>query len=195
MKITSARFSVSAVDMAQCPSDGLPEIALIGRSNVGKSSLINRFLNRKGLAKTSSAPGKTRTINFYCVNDAFYLVDLPGLGYARVPLAIKRSWERMVGGYLETREAVAGALVILDARRDVGENERLLYGWLAEQGIPAGTVLTKTDKLSRNRLSARTAALKRAMPGVEPVLFSAQTGHGKDALGRLITGMLKAQRQ
>src|SRR4030067_2395521 len=117
MKITKAEFIKSAVTPDQWIGGDLPEIPLIGRSNVGKSSLINTFVNRKGLAKTSSQPGKTRTINFYLLNSSFYLVDLPGFGYAKVSKAERKSWEGMVGGYLERREGIRGARLMLDARR------------------------------------------------------------------------------
>ncbi|MFQ5465001.1 MAG: ribosome biogenesis GTP-binding protein YihA/YsxC [Thermodesulfobacteriota bacterium] len=190
MKITSAEFSVCAVTTAQFPTDGLPEIALIGRSNVGKSSLINTLVNRKKLAKTSSTPGKTRTINFYLINRSFYLVDLPGFGYARVPMTVKRSWERMMERYMESREALAGAIVILDPRRDAGDMEGFVYDWVETLGIPVVTVFTKADKLSRNKLSSRTAKLKKALPLTAPVLFSSLTGKGKAELAGRIRAMV-----
>ncbi|MEK7772849.1 MAG: ribosome biogenesis GTP-binding protein YihA/YsxC [Deltaproteobacteria bacterium] len=193
MKITSAEFVKSAVDPSQCPKDGLPEIVLIGRSNVGKSSLINAFVNRKGLAKTSSQPGKTRTINFYLINNRFYLVDLPGFGYSNVPLSVKKSWEKMIEDYFECRDTLQGAFVILDPRRDAGDVEERLYRWIEAFGIPAVTVFTKTDKLSNNRLSARIAAIKKAIPVVEPVLFSAVTGQGKVLLGKKVAEVLEVK--
>lgn len=192
MKITSAEFVKSAVDPSQCPRDGLPEIALIGRSNVGKSSLINAFVNRKGLAKTSSRPGKTCTINFYRINDRFYLVDLPGFGYSSVPIPVKKSWEKMMEGYFKGRASLCGAFVILDPRRDVGEVEERLYGWIEALGIQAVTVFTKSDKLSRNQLTSRIAAIKKAIPVMEPVLFSAVTGQGKVLLGKKVASVLEA---
>lgn len=192
MKITSAEFVKSAVDPSQCPRDGLPEIALIGRSNVGKSSLINAFVNRKGLAKTSSRPGKTRTINFYRINNRFYLVDLPGFGYSSVPLSVKRSWEKMVEGYFKGRRTLCGAFVVLDPRRDAGDVEERLYGWIEGYGIPAVTIFTKVDKLSRNQLTSRIAAIKKAIPVIDPVLFSAVTGQGKLLLGRKVASALEA---
>jgi len=190
MKIRSAEFSVCAVTKDQFPTDGLPEIALIGRSNVGKSSLINTLVNRKKLAKTSSTPGKTRTINFYLINGSFYLVDLPGFGYARVPMTVRRSWERMMEGYMEGRETLAGAIVILDPRRDAGDMEGFVYDWVETLGIPVVTVFTKADKLSRNKLSSRTAKLKKALPLGAPVLFSSLTGQGKAELAGRIEAMV-----
>lgn len=193
MKIHSAEFIKSAVKKAQWPAGPIPEIALVGRSNVGKSSLINAFVNRKGLAKTSSQPGKTQMINFYAINGEFRLVDLPGFGYAKVPLQLKRSWEKMLEEYLSERESLTGVIVILDPRRDAGDAERMLFEWIEEFGLPVVTVFTKADKLSKNQLSSRVAKLKKALPVKDPLIFSAVTGEGKIALGRrihrLITGV------
>ncbi len=192
MKITAAEFVKSAVTKDHWLKDGLPEIALIGRSNVGKSSLINTFVNRKGLAKTSSQPGKTRTINFYRINSGFYLVDLPGFGYAKVSHAERKSWEGMINMYLEERETLKGVLVILDPRREATETEVRLYEWIERLGLPVATVITKSDKLSRNKLSSRVAALRKTIPIAHPVLFSSLTGDGKIALGKRIAEMLSA---
>lgn len=190
MKITSAEFALCAVKKGQFPRDGLPEIALVGRSNVGKSSLINTLVNRKRLAKTSSTPGKTQTINFYLINRSFYFVDLPGFGYAKVPMSVRRSWEKMMEGYMGGRETLAGALVILDPRRDAGEMEGFVYNWVETLGIPVVTVLTKADKLSRNKLSSRVAKLKKSLPLKDPVLFSSLSGQGKSELSGRVRAML-----
>jgi GTP-binding protein len=191
MKITKAEFISSAAKTSQCPATGLPEIALIGRSNVGKSSLINAFTNRKALAKTSSQPGKTRLINFYAINSAFCLVDLPGFGYAKVSHDEKRSWELMVNEYFEKREALKGALVILDPRRDAGPVEENLFGWIRDRGLAYTVVFTKIDKLSKNQLAQRLAALKKSIPLETPVLFSAVSGDGKVQLGKRLHEMLE----
>lgn len=190
MKVVNAQFISSAVKLSQCPSTGLPEIALIGRSNVGKSSLINAFTNRKGLAKTSSQPGKTRTINFYSINSEFCLVDLPGFGYAKVSQDERRSWELMINEYFEKRHSLKGALVILDPRRDAGEVEENLFGWIRKKGLPYAVVFTKTDKLSNNQLSKRLSELKKSIPLDTPVLFSAVSGSGKQEIGRRVQAML-----
>lgn len=190
MRIISSEFSKCAVAPRDYPRDGLPEIALIGRSNVGKSSLINTLLNRRGLAKTSSAPGKTRTVNFYKVNGEFYFVDLPGFGYAKVPVAVKRSWEQMVSDYLTGRANVAAAIVILDVRRDPGGVEENLYSWLAEANLPVVTVITKTDKLSANQLAKRRKAIISALPGITPLPFSAVTKAGRAELLKVIHGLV-----
>jgi len=194
MKILTAEFVISAVRSAQYPKDGLPEVALIGRSNVGKSSLINTLVNRKHLAKTSSVPGKTRTINFYRINNGFYLVDLPGFGYANVPMAEKKAWEKMIGMYLEERENLCGAIVILDPRRDAGEDEESLYQWVERLNVPVVTVFTKTDKLSANKLSSRVASIKKAIPVGHPILFSSLTGHGRLQLLKKIDELVSGER-
>ncbi len=190
MKIRQAEFSTTAVDPSGYPSDGLPEVALVGRSNVGKSSLINTLTGRKALARTSSAPGKTRTINFYRINNAFYLVDLPGYGYASVPLKERSAWKRMVERYFESRPAIKGVVVVLDCRRDPGPVETSLYLWLADLGKPVVTVTTKCDKLSRNRLSSRLALIRNSLPFDEPVVFSAANGQGKSSVGAKIAAMV-----
>ncbi|MCC6502723.1 MAG: YihA family ribosome biogenesis GTP-binding protein [Deltaproteobacteria bacterium] len=190
MKITKAEFISSATKISQCPATGLPEIALIGRSNVGKSSLINALTNRKALAKTSSQPGKTRLINFYAINSTFCLVDLPGFGYAKVSHDERRTWELMVNEYFAKRDALKGALVILDPRRDAGPIEENLLDWIKERGLAYTVVFTKIDKLSKNQLSSRLSELKKEIPLESPVLFSAVSGDGKIALGKRINAML-----
>lgn len=191
MKITSAEFAASATKHEQFPKDGLPEVALVGKSNVGKSSLINAFVNRRGLAKTSSTPGKTQTINFYRINDCFYLVDLPGFGFAKTPREVKKSWGEMIGSYLEQRKELAGILVILDCRREAGEPEKKVYDWLSGFDVPIGTVVTKSDKLSANKLASAISKLKKALPEKHPIRFSALSGDGKVELGRKIGSFLK----
>lgn len=192
MKVVSAEYIASAVKPEQCPGTGLPEIVLIGRSNVGKSSLINSFTGKKGLAKTSSQPGKTRTMNFYLINGRFYFVDLPGFGYAKVSREERKRWEGMTEEYFRRRESIKGALLILDPRRDIGEEEANVLEWLNERGIRSKVVLTKADKLSANRLSSRAAKLKKDASINGPVLFSAVTGHGRALLGRNIEEMLES---
>ena len=190
MKITKAEFISSATKISQCPATGLPEIALIGRSNVGKSSLINAFTNRKALAKTSSQPGKTRLINFYAINSTFCLVDLPGFGYAKVSHDERRAWELMVNEYFAKRDALKGAIVILDPRRDAGPIEENLLERIKERGLAYTVVFTKIDKLSKNQLSSRLSELKKEIHLESPVLFSAVSGDGKIALGKRIHAML-----
>lgn len=191
MKILSAEFTVSAVKSTHYPNDGLPEIAIVGRSNVGKSSLINTLVNRKKLAHTSSAPGKTRTVNFYLINGEFYLVDLPGFGYASVPQKIKKDWDMMMEEYFASREFLKGALVILDPRREVGGMEDDIFRWLTGMLLPFEVVFTKTDKISRNEIAAKAASLKSHCHIHAPIMFSAVTGAGKLELGKKIGGFLQ----
>lgn len=193
MRIISAEFAASAVSPGSFPHDGLPEVALIGRSNVGKSSLINALLHRKKLAHTSSTPGKTRTVNFYRVNGSFYLVDLPGFGYAKAPGHVLLSWEKMVGEYFSGRRFVKGVLVILDPRRDAGAEEAELFNWIEGLGIPVITVLTKTDKLSRNELASRTAHIKRALDPGDLAVFSALNGDGRITLLKKIDALVRGE--
>ncbi|MBN1356402.1 YihA family ribosome biogenesis GTP-binding protein [bacterium] len=151
MKIKQAGFVLSAAAPESCPVDRRPEIAIAGRSNVGKSSLVNFLLNRKTLAKTSSVPGKTRLINFYLVNGDFYLVDLPGYGYTRAPSQISASWRRTVSRYFETRTNLLGLMHLIDIRHDPSAMDVRVSDWLAESGMPFLTILVKSDKLSRSR--------------------------------------------
>ena len=190
MKILSATFVKSAPDLKHCPMEGFPEIAVIGRSNVGKSSMINVLTGVKGLAKTSSVPGKTRTMNYYLINNAFYLVDLPGYGYAQVSLEERERWKKTLENYFAKREALQGVIVVLDSRRDATEKEASLYEWLRHSALPCVTVLTKCDKLSRADVSKRMLLVKRELGAERPVLFSAITGDGKAELGKEIDSIL-----
>ncbi|MCR4441058.1 MAG: ribosome biogenesis GTP-binding protein YihA/YsxC [Peptococcaceae bacterium] len=186
MKITKAEFAACAVNPSQYPAGGQPEIALVGRSNVGKSSLINKFLNRKNLARTSSQPGKTQTINFYRINDSWYFVDLPGYGYARVSKELKLSWARFINDYLEKRPQLAGIIMIVDIRHPPSGDDVRMFVWLEHSGLPFIIVATKADKVPRGRWAAHRQAVARGLKpdGVElpVVIFSAQTGYGMEEL-------------
>ncbi len=188
MKINSARHVATAVIREQYPASPYPEIAFAGRSNVGKSSLINRLANRKKLVKTSSTPGKTRTINFFSINDRWMFVDLPGYGYARVPLAVRKSWRPMVEAYLKKRENLTAMVLIMDFRLPPTEYDLQMAGWLEQNGVPFISVATKIDKVPRSRRGKRLDEYS-ALLGCEKdsiILFSAATGEGKDALWRKI---------
>ena len=182
MIVSSAEFVTSAVKPSQYPPGVLPEIAFAGRSNVGKSSLINTLVNRKRLVKTSTTPGRTQLINFFEVNGRFSFVDLPGYGYAKVPLAIKKSWGPMIETYLSGRETLAGVVLILDIRRIPRQEEFDFLAWLTRHGIARILVLTKADKLSTNqqRNQQRAVAAALGVAAGDLILFSAQTRKGRD---------------
>jgi len=184
MIIKSAEFIKSAAKASHYPPAGLPEIVFAGRSNVGKSSLINSLVNRKRLAKTSSTPGRTQLINFFEINAELVFVDIPGFGYARVPVAIRRSWAPMIETYLTTRRTLKGLVLILDSRRTPGPEELALVDWLNRHQIATVLALTKIDKLSRSRqlVCSRSAAAALQVPQGDIILFSAKTRQGRDEL-------------
>ena len=179
MKILSAEFVISAVGSKQFPKDDKPHIAIAGRSNVGKSSLINALLHRKNLVKTSATPGKTQLINFFIINKQFYFVDLPGYGYARVPRAVTDAWAPMIEGYIKDALALRAVVVLLDARRQPDVRDVRLVEWLRQYNIPAIYPMTKTDKLHRQEALQARQAIK-AQLGIEdaPILTSAKDGQG-----------------
>jgi len=190
VKIRNVEFAGSLGRPDQRAPGDLPHVAFSGRSNVGKSSLINVLLRRtrSKIARVSSTPGKTRTLNFYRVNDRFYLVDLPGYGYADVPESVRKGWTELIEGYLESEPRLRGVVHLVDARHDPTELDRQMVKYLAGLGIPVLVVLTKMDKLSRSR---RTGTLEKAARALgvdaEQVLaFSAETGEGRrELLGAL----------
>ena len=184
MIVKSAEFITSAVKPSQYPPADRPEIAFAGRSNVGKSSLINKLVNRRRLVKTSSTPGRTQLVNFFLINQAFRFVDLPGYGYAKVPAGVKRQWGAMIETYLTQRPCLRGLILIVDIRRTPGREEDDLLHWLDHHGIACRLVATKADKLSRNRQvrPLRTIAAKLGIADKALVLFSAKSGLGQDAV-------------
>ncbi len=194
MKIISAEFVKSAVKPDQYPKSGMPEVAFAGRSNVGKSSLINTLLGRRKLAQTSATPGKTRLINFFNVNDRLFFVDLPGYGFAKVSRAERESWGPMIETYLRDRENLQLVVSILDIRHDPTQQDRDLIEWMRHYGRRHLIVLTKCDKLSRGEAMRRRRQITTEL-GLEspqlPILFSAQTGEGKGDLWKVIDGMLR----
>jgi len=192
MKILSAEFVTSAANPSQYPPEGLPEIAFAGRSNVGKSSLINVLVNRKHLVKTSSTPGRTQLVNFFDINDYFTFVDLPGYGYARVPASVKKKWGPMIETYLSGRSTLKGVVVILDIRRTPREEEHNLIAWLAHYSIARILVLTKADKLSKTKQDKQRAAVARflALDSSELILFSAKSRKGREDVWQAIEQFL-----
>lgn len=189
MNVRSAEFLTSVGFIEQLPTDGRSEIVFAGRSNVGKSSLLNRLLNRKKLVKTSRTPGKTRTLNFFTINEAFYLVDLPGYGYAKRSQSEREQWGQLIESYVIDREPLKGFVQLIDVRHVPTDDDLNMIEWLTHSGKPFVIVGTKADKLSNNKLQSSLAAIKRvlAWKGDFPVLpFSAVTGRGKDELWRWI---------
>ena len=163
MNIKSAEFQISNSDYRKCPATKLPEYAFIGRSNVGKSSLINMLVQRKGLAKTSSVPGKTVAINHFIVNDAWYLVDLPGYGYAQHSKKQREQWRVMINNYITRRRNLVTTFVLVDSRHEPQNNDLGFMGWLGESQVPFSIVFTKADKVSKAELDRNVEALKRRL--------------------------------
>ena len=191
--IKSTEFVKSATRPAHYPEGDLPEIAFAGRSNVGKSSLVNVLVNRKSLVRTSSTPGRTQLINFFQVNDDFMLVDLPGYGYAQVPLALKKEWRPMMETYLSKRRNLRAVVLILDIRRTPVEEDLQMVDWLRAFSIPPIIVVTKCDKLSKNE-RAKQSAIIAARLGLEKkdlTFFSALSKEGKDDVWARIEALLK----
>jgi GTP-binding protein len=193
MEARSARFVMSATSLAGCPPPEWPEVAFAGRSNVGKSSLINCLLNRKGLVRTSSTPGRTQLLNYFAVNEAFHFVDLPGYGFARAPRAVRRQWQPMISGYLRGRSTLKGVVWLLDVRREPSGEDLEFLDWLEEGEIPTIPVITKADKVSRNQLARRVAAIAAAtgLPAEHFTPFSAQSRQGYQELWELIATLLE----
>jgi len=189
MKVKDAAFVKSAVAPGDYPRGVLPEIAFAGRSNVGKSSLINCLVHRSGLAKTSSTPGKTRLLNFFVVNSAVSLVDLPGYGFASVPEKVRRSWGSTVETYLKRRKELRLVVLLIDARREPTHQDLQLIEWLRHYRIPFITVVTKIDKISRSRRQSQIRSIRNGLREYEGAVlpFSATTGEGKAAVWAEIT--------
>ncbi len=176
------------------PKNEGPEFVFAGKSNVGKSSLINALLNRKALARTSQAPGKTQTINFYKINDAFYFVDLPGYGFAKVGEEIKAKWGRMIENYLHTSEQIKAVLLLVDIRHEPGENDKKMYEWILHQGFRPIIVATKSDKIKRSQLQKHIRMLKTGLQcetDAKVFPFSASTKQGREELHAFMEEMLK----
>ncbi len=189
MKIISAEFMISAVSDAQYPRGDLPEIAFVGRSNVGKSSLINSLLNRKKLVKTSATPGKTQMINFFDVNHTFVCADLPGYGFAKVPKAVQKKWQVLVEQYLTTRENLKTVVLIVDIRRKPTDLDLHMQEWLEEYNVDYILVATKADKLSQAEQSKQLKQIRQAFvkdSGQELVAYSSKNQKGRKELWKLL---------
>jgi GTP-binding protein len=190
MKV-SAKFIISAAQPSDFPPSRLPELAVVGRSNVGKSSLINSLVGQDGLARTSRTPGRTRLVNWFEVDGKFHLVDLPGYGYAEVKKDVRESWRPLIETYLDKREALSGVLLLIDVRRGVQDEELDFIPWLAERAIPVVVALTKSDKLAKHKRTLEVMKAKKEL-GLkrDPIAVSAQTGEGIDLMWRALLKLL-----
>ena len=185
MIIKSAVLDIVCGITSKIPDTGLPEVAFAGKSNVGKSSLINGLMNRKALARTSAQPGKTQTINFYKINDELDLVDLPGYGYARVTPAEKEKWGKMIENYLHKPPMLKCVFLLIDIRHEPSENDRLMYSWIQNQGYRPVIIATKLDKLKRSQVAKHVKMVRTGL-GMEPedllIPFSAETKQGREEI-------------
>ena len=181
---------------SRLPENSLPEIAFAGKSNVGKSSLINAVMNRKSLARTSAQPGKTQTINFYNVNDAFYLVDLPGYGYAKVSEEVKAKWGRMVERYLRQSRQLKAVFLLIDIRHEPSANDRQMYDWIISQGYHPIIIATKLDKINRSQIQKQVKLIRTTLQAgadTQIVPYSAQTKQGREEIYEILDGVLAAE--
>lgn len=185
IKITKAEFLKSAPDFKQCPDYGIPEVALIGRSNVGKSSFINNLTNRKHLAHTSNTPGKTRLINLYRIEDRLIIADLPGYGYAKVSKKEQQEWAKNLEEYLIKRASIKFVIQFIDIRHDVQKNDLQMREWLEYYKIPVITLATKADVISKNKIQKSLKHISETL-NTEVIGFSAKTGMGKDQITKLL---------
>lgn len=193
MKINSAKYIISAVGPKQYPITGYPEIVFVGRSNVGKSSLLNSLCGRRALARTSARPGKTQTINFYEINGQFYLVDLPGYGYAKVSKEQRAEWGAFIFDYLRNRDRLVLIVHLIDSRHEPMKNDREVSEWLTGLDIPYIVVGTKVDKISRGQRQAHLAAIRKGLKlsgQVPTIVYSSETGEGKAELWQHIQSIL-----
>lgn len=178
---------------SKLPENTLPEIGFAGKSNVGKSSLINALMNRKSLARTSATPGKTQTINFYNINEEMYLVDLPGYGYAKVSEQEKVQWGKMIERYLNTSKQLRAVFLLIDIRHDPSANDKMMYNWIVEQGFHPIIIATKLDKIKRSQIQKQVKAIKTVLnllPGTSVIPFSAETKQGRDEIWELMDKIL-----
>ncbi|AKO94305.1 MULTISPECIES: ribosome biogenesis GTP-binding protein YihA/YsxC [Priestia] len=193
MKVKNAEIVISAVKPAQYPVGHLPEIALAGRSNVGKSSFINKMLNRKNLARTSSKPGKTQTLNFYNIDDILHFVDVPGYGYARVSKTERAAWGKMIETYLTNREQLKAVVLIVDVRHKPTQDDIMMYDFLKHFGLSVIIIATKADKIPKGKWQKHLKIVKETLEleeGDEMILFSSETAQGKDTAWNAIKSFL-----
>lgn len=198
MIVKSAELETVCGITSKLPDNDLPEIAFAGKSNVGKSSLINGLLNRKSLARTSAQPGKTQTINFYNVNKNLYFVDLPGYGYAKVSVEIRAKWGKMIERYLHGSPQLKKVFLLIDIRHVPSENDCMMYDWIVDNGYEPVIICTKLDKIKRSQVQKNLKLIREKLdlvPGTTMIPFSAQTKQGRDDIWNLIEGTLAQEQQ
>ena len=189
MKIKNVELEIVCGITSKLPETDKVEIAFAGKSNVGKSSLINALVNRKALARTSATPGKTQTINFYNINDEMYLVDLPGYGYAKVSESEKEKWGKLIERYLHTSQQLKAVFLLIDIRHDPSANDKMMYDWIVEMGYQPIIIATKLDKLKRSQVQKNVKAIKEGLgvlPGTVIIPFSSETKQGRDEIWDLV---------
>lgn len=188
MQIKSSKFIKSAIDHNGFPGDNLDEIAIVGRSNVGKSSIINSLLNRKRIAKVSSTPGKTRTINFFLINERIYLVDLPGYGYARISKDERKMWKSMIEGYFHNRNVLRKVVLLVDSRHSPFESDLLMCEWVKSLGYNLSVIATKSDKLKNSEISKNSSIFKSSFDVDNVLFYSSLKNENRDKLVEFIFG-------
>ena len=198
MVIKNVNLEIVCGVTSKVPDTAYAEVAFAGKSNVGKSSLINALMNRKALARTSAQPGKTQTINFYNINDAMYLVDLPGYGYAKASEEVKAKWGKMIENYLHTSKQLKGVFLLIDIRHDPSANDRMMYEWMVYQGFAPIIIATKLDKIKRSQIQKNVKAIREGLnvqPGTTIIPFSAETKQGRDEIWKLIDSFVLPQEE
>lgn len=194
MVIKQVELEIVCGITSKLPENALMEVAFAGKSNVGKSSLINGLVNRKSLARTSSQPGKTQTINFYNVNKELYLVDLPGYGYAKVSAEAKQQWGKLIERYLHGSRQLKAVFLLIDIRHDPGANDKMMYEWICHNGFEPIIIATKLDKIKRSQVQKQIKAIKQGLnvrPCTVVIPFSAETKQGRDEIWALVESMMK----
>lgn len=198
MIIKQAELETVCGITSKLPENTQIEVAFAGKSNVGKSSLINGLVNRKSLARTSSQPGKTQTINFYHVNGTLYLVDLPGYGYAKVSAEAKQQWGALIERYLHGSRQLKAVFLLIDIRHDPGANDKMMYDWICHNGFEPIIIATKLDKIKRSQIQKQIKAIKQGLnvrPGTVVIPFSAETKQGREEIRALIEGMTEKKEE
>lgn len=198
MVIKNVNLEIVCGVTSKVPDTAYAEVAFAGKSNVGKSSLINALMNRKALARTSAQPGKTQTINFYNINDAMYLVDLPGYGYAKASEEVKAKWGKMIENYLHTSKQLKAVFLLIDIRHDPSANDIMMYEWMVYQGFAPIIIATKLDKIKRSQIQKNVKAIREGLnvqPGTTIIPFSAETKQGRDEIWELIDSFVLPQEE